>query len=89
MLPGLWLDCSISDGKLTTKNKWRQRNKWRPTYCLFKHLKVITDFLGIPLCAFYFCFLMDFIIGIKTNAPEMSIVSIKGPSIRSLPTNIR
>ena len=38
---------------------------------------------------FYFRFLMDFIIGINTNAPEMSMVSISGPSIRSLPTNIR
>ena len=31
----------------------------------------------------------DFIIGINTNAPEMTIVSIKGPSICSAPTNMR
>ena len=31
----------------------------------------------------------DFIIGINTNAPEMRSVSINGPSIRLLPTNMR
>ena len=46
--------------------------------------KVIKWWINVYL----FLFLKDFMSGIKTKAPDMSRVRIKGPSICSEPTSI-
>ena len=43
----------------------------------------------IQINVYFRLFLIDLMSGMNTNAPEMTSVSIRGPSIRSLPTSIK